>query len=362
MKLQKYFKLMYEKGASDLFLTTGTEPRARINGVVHVLSDEKIARQDMDELIKAFLTTETQKEKYYKDHDVDVVYVEPEVGRFRVSLFFQRTTPGLVARYVHNATKSFADLGLPAELLEKLCHEPRGLVLACGPAGSGKTTTIASMIDFINERFEKHIIALEDPIEYLFKNKKCIINQRELGIDFDFYPAALRHATQQSPDIIFIGTIRDEATMRAALQAAEMGALVFSTFHTNNAVQTVERIINFFPPHLHAEMSFQLSLLLKGTLSLRLLARKDMPERIPAYEAMVVTPTVARLIREQKPRDIDPFINDGKMFGMKSFKQSLADLVKTDLVDEEVARCASDSKDEFTLELKGFKSINRRGI
>lgn len=362
MRLQKYFKLIYDKGASDLFLTTGTEPRARIDGVVHLLSDERITRQEMDELINTFLATPEQKEKYHHNYDIDVVYVDPEVGRFRVSLFFQRATPSLVARYVHGATKPFAELGLPSELLEKFCQEPRGLVLACGPAGSGKTTAIASMIDFINERFEKHIIALEDPIEYLFKNKKSIINQRELGIDFDSYPAALRHAAQQSPDIIFIGTIRDEPTMKAALQAADMGALVFSTFHTNNAVQTVERIINFFPPHLHAEMSLQLSLLLKGTISLRLLTRKDTVGRVPAYETMVATPTVSGLIREQKPREIDSFINDGKMFGMKSFKQSLSDLVKTGLVDEEVARSAADSKDDFNLELKGLKSSTRRSF
>lgn len=361
MRLQKYFNLMYEKGASDLFLTTGTDPRARVDGKIHVLAEEKITRQEMDELVNALLTTAEQKDKYHHSYDVDLVYVDPEVGRFRVSLFVQRGTPALVARYVHNATKTFVELGLPAELLEKFCHEPRGLVLACGPAGSGKTTTIASMIDYINERFEKHILALEDPIEYLFKNKKSMVNQRELGIDFDSYPAALRHATQQSPDIIFIGTIRDEATMKAALQAADMGALVFGTFHTNNAVQTVERIINFFPPHLHAEMSLQLSLLLKGTISLRLLPRKGTAGRIPAYETMVATPTVASLIRDIKPRAIEPFINDGKMFGMKSFRQTLAELVRAGLVEEDAARYVADSKDEFDLELKGLKSVTRQG-
>jgi len=314
----------------------------------------------MEELIQTILPENIQNEKYQKNRDIDFIYVDEHSGRFRISLFFQRGSPALVARYVRSTTKSFSDLNLPSELLERFCAEPRGLVLACGPAGNGKTTAIASIIDYINERAEKHILTFEDPIEYLFKNKKSIINQRELDIDFFSYPVALRHATQQSPDIIFVGTIRDEATMKAALQAAEVGALVFATFHTNNAVQTIERIINFFPPHLQLEMSLQLSLLLKGTISLRLLACKDGSGRIPAYESMVVTPTIARLIREQKPREIQTFIDDGKMFGMKSFKQTLAQLVRDGIVDEEVAAYAADSRDEFSLELKGLKTISRR--
>ncbi|MCX5681355.1 MAG: ATPase, T2SS/T4P/T4SS family, partial [Candidatus Omnitrophica bacterium] len=263
MKLRKYFKLTHDQHASDLFLATGTQPRARIDGVIHALSDEKVSSEEMEELVNTFLTAASQKEQYCEKRDIDFIYVDPEVGRFRVNLFFQRGNHAMVARYVRNKAVSFSDLGLPVELLERFCQEPRGLILACGPAESGKTTTIASMIDYINEREEKHIITLEDPIEYLFENKKSIINQREFDIDFFSYPKALRHATQQSPDIIFIGTIRDEETMRAALVAAELGTLVFATFHTNNAVQTVERIINFFPPYLHAEVSLQLSLLLK---------------------------------------------------------------------------------------------------
>jgi len=181
-----------------------------------------------------------------------------------------------------------------------------------------------------------------------------------MEIDFFSYPEALRHATQQSPDVIFVGTIRDEATMKAALLAAEVGALVLATFHTNNAVQTVERIVNFFPPHLQSEICLQLSLLLKGTVSLRLVARKDGLGRVPAYESMVVTPTIARLIREQKSREIQTFIDDGKMFGMASFKQTLAKLVKDGIVDAEVAAYASDSRDEFNLELRGLRTISRR--
>ncbi|MDP8266947.1 MAG: PilT/PilU family type 4a pilus ATPase [Candidatus Aceula meridiana] len=355
MKLQKYFRMMVEKEASDLFLRAHAAPRARIDGKIFRLDDAQISEIEMKELVSVLLAEKTQRDFFEKNLDIDFIYIHPGVGRFRINLFLQRTQPTLVARYVKNQTKSFDELNLPQELCELLCQQQRGLVLACGAAGNGKTTSIASMIDYINENEEKHIVTLEDPVEFLFKDKQSIINQREMGIDFHSYPTALRHVTQQSPDVLFIGTIRDEATMRAALSAAELGVLVVSTFHTNNAVQTIERIINFFPPHLHSEMSLQLSLLLKGVISLRLLPRKDGNGRVPAYESMVVTPTIARLIREQSNREIQTFINEGKLFGMKSFKQTLVQLVKDDLVEEDAAREAADSKDEFNIELSGMR-------
>ncbi|MDP8265285.1 MAG: PilT/PilU family type 4a pilus ATPase [Candidatus Aceula lacicola] len=357
MKLLRFFKLMVEKEASDLFLRSHALPRARINGKVQHLDDESVSEADMSELLAVIFNDKRKRDILEQNKDVDFIYNDPDCGRFRINIFYQRTVPALVARYIKNQTKSFEDLNLPKELCEIFAKETRGLILACGPAGVGKTTTIASMIDYINAHQEKHIVTLEDPIEFLFKDKKSLINQRELGIDFYSYPMALRHVTQQSPDVIFVGTIRDEETMRAALSAAELGALVLATFHTNNAVQTLERIINFFPPHLHSEMSLQLSMLLKGVLSLRLLSRKDGEGRLPAYESMITTPTVARLIREQKVREIQSFINDGKLFGMKAFKQTLAKLVREGLVSEEDARDASDSRDEFDLELSGMKRL-----
>ena len=357
MKLQKFFKQMVEQEASDLFLRSAALPRARINGKVQQLDDKPVSEVDMSELLATLLDDRRKRDILEQNKDIDFIYTDPDCGRFRVNVFYQRTTPALVARYVKNQTKSFEDLNLPKKICEIFSKETRGLILACGPAGVGKTTTVASMIDYINAYQEKHIVTLEDPIEFLLKDKKSMVNQRELGLDFYSYPMALRHVTQQSPDVIFIGTIRDEETMRAALSAAELGALVLGTFHTNNAVQTLERIINFFPPHLHAEMSLQLSMLLKGVLSLRLLPRKDGNGRIPAYESMFTTPTVARLIREQSVREIQSFINDGKLFGMKSFKQTLAQLVRDGIVAEEDARSASDSRDEFDLELSGVKRL-----
>jgi len=224
----------------------------------------------------------------------------------------------------------------------------------CGPAGSGKSTTIASMLEYINLNYERHVVTMEDPIEFLFEDKKSIINQRELGIDVPSYPVALHYVTQQSPDIIYIGNIRDQNTMHAALNATELGSLVISTLHTINAIQTIERMVNFFPPHLHEEVRMQLSLILRGVVSLRLVPRKDGFGRIPAYETMIVTPTIARLIREGNTKGIQEFIDQGELFGMQSFKQTLVSLVQNDLVTEEDARKVADSKDEFDLALRGI--------
>lgn len=351
---------MVEKGASDLFLRVKTTPHVRVNGQIQILDQQIISREDMVAVTDFLLTTKEQKEFYVKNLDIDLIYHDADVGRFRINIFTQRGTPSIVARHVSSQILSFEELNLPAQLCRQFCEESRGLILVCGPAGSGKSTAIASMIEYINSTRERHIVTIEDPIEFLFKDKKSIINQRELGIDVTSYPSALRYVTQQSPDLVFIGTIRDTETMRAAIAAAELGVLVLSTFHTINAIQTIERIVNFFPPYLHPEVRMQLSLLLKGVISLRLIPRKDGKGRIPAYETMVVTPTIARLIREGGITQIQSFIDEGQLFGMQSFKQSLVRLVRENLADEEDARGLADSKDEFNLELRGIKRVTGR--
>jgi len=358
MNTQEIFKLMVEKEASDLYLRTKASPRARINGKVVEISSAPISKDEMTGITNLLLGNELRRKKFLENLDIDFIYEEPGVGRFRINIFTQRGTPAIVARHVHTTVKSFEELRLPAEILEKFCQESKGLFLASGPAGSGKSTALASMIEYINVREAKHVITIEDPIEFLFTDKKSIINQRELNLDVHSYPMALKYVTQQSPDIIFIGNIRDEATMRAAITATELGAFVLTTFHTVNAVQTIVRIVNFFPPHLHDEVRMQLSLILKGTISLRLLPRKDGKGRIPAYETMVVTPTISRLIREGRIREIQNYIDEGELFGMQSFKKSLVKLVREGLVDENDARIYADSKDEFNLELKGVKRYN----
>jgi len=285
------------------------------------------------------------------------IYIAVLEHRFRISIFMQRNWPALVIRNIRSSTQSFEELSLPAEVLKKLATEKRGLILLTGSAGSGKSTTIASMIDYINTNSKRHILTVEEPIEFTFKDKNSIVNQRELGRDVSSYATALRVFTLQSPDVIYIGNIRDLETMSAAITAAETGTLVLSTLHTINAAQTIERIINFFPPHQHIEVKMQLSLLLKGVISLRLVPLKDGPGRVPAYETMLLTPTISRLIREGKILEIPKFIEEGAIFGMQSFNQSLIKLVKDGKISEEEAANFSDNRDEFTLALKGIKRL-----
>ncbi len=359
MDIKQLFQTVVDKKASDLFLGANSLPRARINGVVKVISEEMIDQEQMNQIATTVLGNEERKKLFHFNKDIDFIYNEPDVGRFRINLSVDRGDPALVARHIKTSVESFEDLKLPVDLLENFCKESSGLVILSGPAGSGKSTTIASMIDYINNNSEKHIVTIEDPIEFIFKDKKSTINQRELGVDVHSYPAALKHVTQQSADIIYIGTVRDVDTMRAAITATELGSFVLTTFHTVNAVQAVTRIVNFFPPYLHEEIRMQLSVILKGVVSLRLIPLKDGSGRVPAFETMVVTPTISRLIREGKVNEIQSFIDEGDLYGMQSFKKSLVHLVKEEYVEEDIARLFADSRDEFDLELKGLKRYHK---
>ena len=258
MKTADFFKIMVEKEASDMYLRTKSKPRARINGHVEAISDDPITPDEMEEVTSHLLGNEQRRKKFAKNLDIDFIYEEPHVGRFRINIFTQRGSPAIVARHVHTTVKSFEELNLPVAVLKTFCDESKGLFLTSGPAGSGKSTAIACMLEYINNTHAKHVITIEDPIEYLFTDKKCLINQRELGQDVYSYPVALKYVTQQSPDIIFIGNIRDEETMRAAITATELGTFVMTTFHTVNAIQAIIRIVNFFPPYLHDEIRMQL--------------------------------------------------------------------------------------------------------
>ncbi len=357
MEIKKYLGLMVEKGASDMFYRAGSNVRMRINGEVLSVDDKIVSLDEVNEAVKD-LTSSELRDFFQRTLDVDFGLYLPELGhRFRISVFMQRNWPALVIRNIRSDIQSFEDLNLPAEVLKKLAMETRGLVLLTGSAGSGKSTTIASMIEYINNSCNKHILTIEEPIEFTFKDKKSIINQRELGLDVSSYAAALRAFTLQSPDVIYIGNIRDYETMSAAITAAEMGVLVLSTLHTVNAAQTVERIVNLFPPHQHPEVRTQLSSLLKGVVSLRLAPLKEGSGRVPAYETMLHTATISRLIREGKTWEIPQFIDDGAVFGMQSFDQSLIKLVKEGKINEETAGNLSDNKDDFILALRGIKRI-----
>jgi pilus retraction protein PilT len=355
MGIKDLLKFVVEKEGSDLFYRVGGKPHMRLDGKVISVGESILTASEVSAAVEE-ITTPVQRELFKKNLDLDFAYYFSELNRrFRVSAFFQRNNPAMVIRNVRPFVQSFEDLNLPGETLKKLCLENRGLILLTGSAGSGKSTTIASMINHINTNLEKHIITIEEPIEFTFEDKRSIINQREIGLDVISYPVALRAFTLQSPDVIFIGNIRDRETMFSAITAAETGVLVLSTLHTVNAPQTLERIVNFFPPHQHNEIRTQLSFTLKGVISLRLIPRKDATGRVPAYEAMLLTPTVSRLIREGKIWELPHFIEEGSVFGMQSFTQSLIKLIKAGKINEEVAAEYSDNKEEFSLALKGIK-------
>ena len=355
MSIKDYMKLMVEKNASDMFFRAGGNVRMRIDTQVVGAGDEILTGDDMNKALRELLSEEL-REFFHRNLDVDFAFYLPEINRrFRVSIFMQRNWPSIVIRNIVPLKESMEELNLPAVVLKQLALENRGLVLLTGSMGSGKSTTIASMIDYINTNTHKHILTIEEPIEFVFKDKHSVINQRELHRDVSSYPVALRSFTLQSPDVIYIGNIRDYETMSAAITAAETGVLVLSTLHTVNAPQSVERIINFFPPYQHEEIRIELSSLIKGIISLRLIPCQDGPGRIPAYEIMLNTPTVSRLIREGKIWEIERFIEEGEIFGMCSFTQCLLSLVKEGKISQELAISMADNKDEFVLRLKGIR-------
>jgi pilus retraction protein PilT len=355
MDIKTLLKMMVERNASDLFYRMAGTPRLKIDGKVVSVGENALSQQDISQALDVLMTPE-QREKFKSTLDVDFAFYTNELERrFRVSIFMQRNHPSIVIRNINCNIMNFEELNLPGPIFERLSRETRGLVLLTGTMGSGKSTTIAGIIEYINKNLKKHILTVEEPIEFTFKDKEAIINQRELGLDVASYATALHAFTLQSPDVMYISNIRDQETMQAALTAAETGVLVLSTIHSVNASQSVERIINFFPPHQHQEIRNQLSYLLKGVISLRLIPLKEGSGRIPAYEILLLTPTISRLIREGKIWEIPQYIEEGAVFGMNSFNQCLVKLVKEGKISEAEAVDFVDSKDEFSLALKGIK-------
>lgn len=352
-KVEDFLKMMFVKEASDLYLKTGSPPCFRVYGKLVPEGEENLTPDEVLSFVKEILK-EDQQRQFYDNLEVDLALSLSGIGRFRANVYYQRGSVGIVFRSIKSSVPSFEELNLPSKVLQELCQESRGLFLVTGSTGCGKSTTLASMVDYINNNMEKHILSIEDPIEFLHRDKKSIVSQREVGADTRSYFHALRHLMRQTPDVIQIGDIRDVETMSSAIQAAETGQLVLSTLHTINATQTVERIINFFPPHQHHEVRLQLSLLLKGVISLRLIPRKDGKGRIPACELMLLTPTIRGLIHDGLTIQIPNYIQDGAIFGMQTFNQALIALYKAGKITLEEARNNADNRDELDLVLKGF--------
>ncbi len=353
MDLINILKEMVNRKASDVILKAGSPVCMRING--ELFKDGSILDEHDLEALVGDVVTRGQKHTYKDQRENVVCFGVKGFGRFRATIFQQRGTPVIVVRAINTQILPFEELNLPAKILESLCNEKRGLILVTGTTGSGKSTTVASMIEYINKNMSKHIVTLEDPIEYLFQDKRSIISQREIRIDTESFHKALEYSMLQTPDVIFIGDIRTADVMSIALTAAETGQLVIANLHTISTSHTIERVVNFFQPHQHAEIRMQLSLLLKGIMSLRLVPLQDGTGRMPASEVLIPTPTIVELIREGKIHEIEYYIKDGGMYGMQTFNQVLLDLYRAGKITKDTAINFAEKKDELIMGLKELR-------
>ncbi|MEW5768584.1 MAG: PilT/PilU family type 4a pilus ATPase [bacterium] len=351
MYITDLLEKMVEAGASDIHLKTGSVPILRIDGELTLMKDWRSGRLTSSQTSElAFsMMNEIQRHRFEEHHELDMAYSVSGLGRFRANIFMQRGSIGLVLRMIPFQVPGFAELHLPP-VLKKLAEHQRGLVMVVGPTGCGKSTTLAAMVDHINATRKCHIMTVEDPIEYLHRDKESIINQREIGIDTNTFADALRHVVRQDPDVILIGEMRDAETLTAALSAAETGHLVLTTLHTIDAPQTVKRMINLAPPYLHNQIQMQLSLTLQGIVSIRLLPRIDAEGRIPAVEVMIASALVRKLLEDNRIPEIADAIEKGGVHGMQSFHQELVRLCREEKkITYEVALAAASQPEKFKL-------------
>lgn len=343
--------------ASDLHIKAGNQPIIRADGQIIPLQDERrLSPEDTLELAQSIMK-DYQWEKFEKIHDIDIGYSVTGLGRFRCNCFLQRGSVGIVFRIVSMEILDIEELMLPA-VLRKIALEPRGLVLVTGTTGSGKSTTLASMVDHINMNITKNIITIEDPIEFLHRDKKSIISQREIGHDTESFSKALRAALRQDPDVILVGEMRDFETIQIALVAAETGHLVLSTLHTSDAVETINRIISVFPPYQHKQVRRQLASVLKAIISMRLVPRADEKGRVPATEVLVATTTIKGCIEDpDKTKLIPEYLSEGfSQYGMQTFDQALLGLYQRGIITYDDAISRATNPDDFALKVKGVMS------
>jgi len=323
--------------ASDLHLTVGAKPTVRMHGDLRPLDQYDILEPDQVRRMVYAILTQRQREKLEQDLELDMSYSLPGRARFRVNVYFQRDAVGAAFRFIPFTIRTVEDLGLPPQVSD-FARLPRGLVLVTGPTGSGKSTTLAALIDVVNTEREVHIMTIEDPIEYLHRHKLALVNQREVGADTRSFADALKHVLRQDPDVILVGEMRDLETIGTAVTAAETGHLVFATLHTQDAPQTIDRIIDAFPPHQQQQIRVQLSTTLQGVITQQLLQTWDGQGRVVAAEVLVTTPAIRNLIREAKVHQIYSAMQAGGQFGMRVMDQALAYLVTNQKITMELAR------------------------
>ncbi|MBI4245404.1 MAG: PilT/PilU family type 4a pilus ATPase [Planctomycetes bacterium] len=353
-RLLSFLSSINDNAIQDIFFFSGKSITIRKGIHITKIDDEIINQQEMQELIDEMLD-ETQKLHFERHGEIDAAFHTSSGHRFRANIFRRVNKLAAVLRYVKNRVPTFEDLNLPAEQLKDIAALKRGLVLVVGTAGSGKSTTVASILEYMNRNFERHIVTIEDPIEFLFHDNKCLITQRELGTDTANYETALKHVVRQSPDVIFIGELRDKSTMDAALHAAETGHLVITTLHTKNSVQTIDRISNFFMEQERRFLNSQLASILQSIVAQRLIPTKANSDiKVPACEVMFNTPTIKDLMEQGNFIQISQMIKESKVQKCTTFNHSLLDLINRDLIDHKTALEYSDAPEELSIELKGF--------
>jgi len=356
MDIKKILKEMIARGASDLHLKVATPPCFRINGMLVYADYEPPTTQEMAAVTQQILAP-GQRESFEATKEIDFAFGVPGVARFRANFYLQRGSVAMVFRHVPVDIQTPAELGLPP-VVKELALKPRGLMLVTGTVGSGKSTSLASIVDIINRESARHVITIEDPIEFLHRDRNSIISQREIGCDTGNYAQALKHVLRQDPDVILIGEIRDAESMKIALTAADTGHLVLSTMHTTDATQTISRIVSFFPPHQQQEIRYLVASTMQAVISQRLVADADGLRRYPACEIMITTSTIREYIREaEKTVMIQQAIQEGFVqYQMQTFDQSLMQLYKEEKITLEAATRASSNPHEFQLRVKGIQA------
>ena len=339
VSIEELLQIMVQRGGSDLHVTAGAPPKVRIDGAL-VSTEHDILTPDMTKKVVYSVLTAEQIAKFERDLELDLSFGIDGLGRFRTNVFQQRGAVGAVFRIIPYTIQSFDQLGLPKEICESVCAQPKGLVLVTGATGSGKSTTLAAMIDHINQHRCEHVVTIEDPIEYLHRNKNCLFNQREVGSDTHSFSAALRSVLREDPDVILIGEMRDLETIELALILAETGHLTFATLHTSDTVQTINRIVDVFPSHQQQQVRTQLSFVLQGVICQSLIPRSSGRGRVLSAEVMVANQAVRSCIRENKAHQIYSLIQTGGKYGMKTGNQSLFELYEKGSItyDEAMAR------------------------